>query len=46
VHGCLAQLVFNLDEVGISDWEDRQSKKLVVPVSAREGRYIRESIED
>jgi hypothetical protein len=24
--GCVAELVFNLDEVGISDWEDRTSK--------------------
>jgi hypothetical protein len=36
VQGCRVELVFNLDEVGISDWEDRQSKKVIVPVSARE----------
>jgi hypothetical protein len=36
VHGCRAELVFNLDEVGISDWEDRQSRRVIVPVSARE----------
>jgi hypothetical protein len=36
VHGCRAELAFNLDEVGISDWEDRKSKKVIVPVSARE----------
>jgi hypothetical protein len=29
-----ADLVFNLDEVGISDWEDRQPKKVVVPRTA------------
>jgi hypothetical protein len=29
-----ADLVFNLDEVGISDWEDRKSKKVVVPRTA------------
>jgi uncharacterized protein (UPF0248 family) len=28
-------LVFNVDEVGISDWEDRKPKKLVVPITAR-----------
>jgi hypothetical protein len=31
VQGCPAELVFNLDEVGISDWEDRKPKKVVVP---------------
>jgi F0F1-type ATP synthase gamma subunit len=28
-----AELVFNLDEVGISEWEDRASRKVIVPVS-------------
>jgi hypothetical protein len=27
----VAGLVFNLDEVGISDWEDRKTKTVVVP---------------
>jgi hypothetical protein len=36
VQGRPAELVFNLDEVGISDWEDRQTKKVIVPLSARE----------
>jgi hypothetical protein len=31
--GCPADLVFNLDEVGISDWEDRKLKKVVVPIT-------------
>jgi hypothetical protein len=26
-----AELVFNLDEVGMSDWEDRKDKKVIVP---------------
>jgi hypothetical protein len=30
-----AELVFNLDEVGIRDWEDRPTKKVIVPLSAR-----------
>jgi hypothetical protein len=30
VQGCTAELVFNLDEVGISDWEDRKARKVVV----------------
>jgi hypothetical protein len=31
VHGRVAELVYNLDEVGCGDWEDRASKKVVVP---------------
>jgi hypothetical protein len=30
------ELVFNLDEVEISDWEDRQTKTVIVSLSARE----------
>jgi hypothetical protein len=30
-----SELVFNLDEVEISDWEDRKPKKVVVPITAR-----------
>jgi hypothetical protein len=26
-----AELVFNLDEVGMSEWEDRKPKKVIVP---------------
>jgi hypothetical protein len=33
VHGCPADLVFNLDEVGISEWEDRKVKNVVVPLT-------------
>jgi hypothetical protein len=33
VHGCTRDLVFNLDEVGVSEWEDRKSKKVVVPLA-------------
>jgi hypothetical protein len=33
LQGCPTNLVFNLDEVGISDWEDRKPKKVVVPVT-------------
>jgi hypothetical protein len=29
VQGCGAELVFNLDEVGISDWEHRKTKKVI-----------------
>jgi hypothetical protein len=31
VQGWVAELVFNLDEVGISDWEDRKTRKAIIP---------------
>jgi hypothetical protein len=31
--GSCTELVFNLDEVGISEWEDRTPRKVIVPVS-------------
>jgi hypothetical protein len=31
IQGYVAELVFNLDEVGISDWEDRKTKRVIVP---------------
>jgi hypothetical protein len=31
VEGKLSELVFSLDEVGSSDWEDRKRKKLIAP---------------
>jgi hypothetical protein len=34
-----AELVFNLDEVGMSDWEDRKDEKVVVP-TALDGQTI------
>jgi hypothetical protein len=43
VQGCVADLVFNLDEVGISDWEDRKTKKGVVP-AAMPGQMIHHGI--
>jgi hypothetical protein len=33
VQSCVRDLVFNLDEVRVSEWEDRKSKKLVVPTA-------------
>jgi hypothetical protein len=33
VHGRPGDLMFNLDE-GISGWDDRQSKKVLVPITA------------
>jgi hypothetical protein len=34
VHMRPSDLVFNLDEVGISEWEDWKSKRAVVPMTA------------
>jgi hypothetical protein len=31
VQGCIDDLVFSLDEVGVSEWEDRKSKKVILP---------------
>jgi hypothetical protein len=31
----VAERVFNLDEVGISDWEDRKTKTVIVPATMR-----------
>jgi hypothetical protein len=39
VYGSSPELVFNLDEVGISEWEDRHQRKVIVP-SAMRGRTI------
>jgi hypothetical protein len=33
LQGCPDDLIFNLDEVGISDWEDRNPKEVVVPIT-------------
>jgi hypothetical protein len=43
VKGCVRDLVFNLDEVGVSDWEDRKSKRVVVP-AALNGQTIHHGI--
>jgi hypothetical protein len=29
LQGCISELVFNLNEIGISDWEDRKTKKVL-----------------
>jgi hypothetical protein len=39
VQGCVAELVFNLDELGISEWEDRKTKK-VIALAPMFGRTI------
>jgi hypothetical protein len=39
VHGSCAELVFNLDEVGMSEWEERHQRKVIVP-SAMRGQTI------
>jgi hypothetical protein len=42
VQGCVAELVFNLDKVGISDWEDHKTKKVVALAAML--RLVRRSI--
>jgi hypothetical protein len=39
----VAELVFNLDEVGISDWEDRKTKTAIVSATRR-GQTIHHEI--
>jgi hypothetical protein len=39
-HGRVADLALNLDEVGISDWEDRKTRRVVVPATMVARRYI------
>jgi hypothetical protein len=39
VQGCVSEMVFNLDEVGISDWEDRTTRRVGV-AATMDGRSI------
>jgi hypothetical protein len=43
VQGACAELVFNLDEVGISEWEDRVERKVIVPRSMQ-GELIHHAV--
>jgi predicted ATPase len=49
VQGCTAELVFNLDDAGILDWEDRKARKVVGRTGdhgrPEEARYITEYLE-
>jgi hypothetical protein len=40
VYGYFCDLVCNLDEMGVSEWEDRKSKKVVIPMNMKD-RLIR-----
>jgi hypothetical protein len=44
-HGqvCVSELVVNLTEVGISDWEDRKAGKVVIPATM-DARPIRRAV--
>jgi hypothetical protein len=33
------ELIFNLDETGLSDWENRKSKPVIVPAAAGDSRF-------
>jgi hypothetical protein len=35
VQGRPIELLFNLDEFGLSEWDDRKPKNVIVPLSAR-----------
>jgi hypothetical protein len=35
IQGCVVEPVFNLDEVGISDWQDRETRKVLAPATMR-----------
>jgi hypothetical protein len=36
IHGKASELVFNRDDVGSADWEDRKPKKVIAPISVPE----------
>jgi hypothetical protein len=40
IEGCVAELVFSFDEVGISDWDDRETKKVKALAAMFGRRYI------
>jgi hypothetical protein len=33
IPGCVGELVVNLDEIGISDWENRKTEKVIMPAA-------------
>jgi hypothetical protein len=35
VYNACAELVFNLDEIGISEWKDRHERRVIVPSAIR-----------
>jgi hypothetical protein len=43
VQGYVTELVFHLDENGILDWEDRKTRKVIVPVTM-DGRPIHHGV--
>jgi hypothetical protein len=36
VHQVCPELVFNLDEIGVSEWEDRCTRRVIVPSAMKE----------
>jgi hypothetical protein len=46
VQNACADLVFNLDEIGISEWENRVERKVIVPSAMREQRFFMEFTAD
>jgi hypothetical protein len=45
IQGCSAELVFNLDEVGILDWEDHKTRKDIILETMRAREHIMEHSE-
>jgi hypothetical protein len=39
IHNACAELLFNLEEIGISEWEDRRARRVIVP-SVMRGQTI------
>jgi hypothetical protein len=45
IQGCVAELEFNLDELGISDWGDRKTKEVIALAVMLVRRYTMEYLE-
>jgi hypothetical protein len=39
LHGSCAELLLNLDEVGISEWENRHQRKVIIPSAIQDRRF-------
>jgi len=40
-----AEVLFSLDEAGISEWEDRKPTTIVIPLAMKDEKFITEQIE-
>jgi transposase len=46
VQNACAYLVFNFDEIGINEWDDRVERKVIVPSAIREQKILMEFTAD